>query len=669
MDIAAAGHQERVPVAGLNERFGSYTTRLLVLLLFLGLTLVMTYPLVLNLRATVPGPPWDQFVWLYDLWWFRHSIVDLNEWPVYNPTIFYPYGYDLRLSETTLASKALAAPFLFWGNEVLAYNALLLISFVLTGYTTYLLIAYLTSNPYAAVVGAAIFAFCPFRIHAMGAGWLPLLSTQWIPLVFLYLERTLREGRTRYAVAAGFFMGLTILSSWYYLYIVGSMALLFLLMRARPWRETLRQRRTLANLALAGVVVLLIIAPVGLPVLLKRSGEIGWTLKETEKWAASLEDFFLPNVYHPLWGERFLGLRSHTLRYPWYAPGFVYLGTVAVLLVAGAVLRQNTHREVVYAFFWLGAISFVLALGVVLHWNNKVVELQVRPAVETFFARAMSTLMSKWALNKASYYEISFSRGTIPVPLPGLLIYLFVPLGNAMRTLYRFGVVTVFSVSVLAGIGTAQILGSGREPATVSATRGRYDIRVEPRRAAPRGSLLVTILLALLVLFDFCSAPLAYGLSDVKPQPLDRWLAARPEETVVMQFPLIRALSGDSLYRTKYHGKKAAYGHGTFYPAGYQYAMPILASFPSDRSLDVLKSWGVSHVLVGSRAYDAGWGDVAGQTWEQVLAEIETTLRLHPVGVIYDEPFWHDERVSHIIRDSPPVVPILVDKVYVYELR
>lgn len=667
--VIAAGQGDRVPVTGMNERLGSYATRLLVLLLFLGLALIMTYPLVLNMRTAVPGPPWDQFVWLYDLWWFRHSIVDLGEWPVHNPTIFHPYGYDLRLSETTLASKALAAPFLFWGDEVLAYNALILISFVLTGYTTYLLIAYLTGNPYAAVVGAAVFAFSPFRMHAMAAGWLPLLSTQWIPLVFLYLERTLREGRTRSAAAAGFFLGLTILSSWYYLYIVGSMAILFLLLRTRPWRETLRQRRTLANIGVVGVVALILVAPVGGPVLLERSGEMGWTLKETEKWAASLEDFFLPNVYHPVWGDHFLRLRSHTMRYPWYAPGFVYLGTVAVLLVAGAVLKQGASHEIVTAFFWLGAISFVLALGVVLHWNNKVVELRVNPAVETFFARGMSTLMSKWALNKASYYEIDFGKGTIPVPLPGLLVYLFVPLGNAMRTLYRFGVVTVFSVSVLAGIGTAQILGGGREPATMSRTRGRYDTRVEPRPAPIRGSLTVTIVLAALVLFDFWSAPLAYGLSDVRPQPIDRWLAARPEEAIVMQFPLIRALSGDSLYRTKYHEKRAAYGHGTFYPAEYQYAMPVLASFPSDRSLDVLKSWGVSHVIVGSRVYDAGWGDRPGQTWEKVLAQIESTSRLRPLGVIYDEPFWHDERVSKIIRGSPPVVPILVDKVYVYELR
>ena len=255
---------------------GQWPTKLFVLLLFLALTLGMTYPLVLNLTTAVPGLPWDNFVWLYDLWWFRHSIVDLGEWPTLNPTIFYPDGYDLRLSETMLANKALIAPVLFWGDEVLAYNVLLILTFVLTGYTTYLLIDYLTDNLYAAAVGGAIMAFSPYRIHAMAAGWLPLLATHWIPLIFLYLERTLREGKWQDAAASGLFVALTLLSSWYHLYMVGSLVALYLVVRLFPWKQGLRRPYLLRNLALIGVVALVLVAPIALPVALNRSGEMGW---------------------------------------------------------------------------------------------------------------------------------------------------------------------------------------------------------------------------------------------------------------------------------------------------------------------------------------------------------------------------------------------------------
>lgn len=650
-------------------RLGSWTTKLFVLLLFAILTVGMTYPLILNLRTAVPGPPWDNFVWLYDLWWFRHSIVDLNEWPTINPTIFYPFGYDLRLSETTLATKLLAAPFLFWGDEILAYNAVLLLSFVLTAYATYLLISYLTDNGYAAIVGAAIFAFCPFRMHAMAAGWLPLMATQWIPLTFLYLERTLRDGKARYALAAGLFMALTVLSSWYYLYIVGPAVALYLLMRMGRLKGSIDRAQLTRNLMFAGFVILVMVLPVALPVVMQQSGAMGWSVADVEKWAASADDFFIPNVYHPFWGEYFLSLRAETLRYPWYAPGFVYLGVVALLLAAGALGRKRGASDITRPFVWLAVLFFLIGLGLVLHWGNEVVAVRVPENVETWYVRIMSTLMSKLAWHKASLYDFAFEQGTVPIPLPALLVYLFVPLGNAMRTFYRFGVITIFAVSVLAGIGAAQILGGSRAPDV--GPKGKYDMAPPPdakRKSRPSIATATAILLGL-VLFDFCSIPLPYGMSDIKPQPLDRWLAAHPDDVVLMQFPTIRALSGDSLYRTKFHGKRVAYGHGTFYPDKYVKAMPTLATFPSEQSLKLLKSWGVTHIAVGSQAYDAGWGDQQGQNWEVVRAQIEATKNLKLVGVTYDEPFWRDERVSGIIYGSPPVVPILVDKVYVYELR
>ena len=652
-----------------GQRFGSFSTRLFVLLLFLALTLGMTWPLALNLSQAVPGPPWDNFVWLYDLWYLRHSVVDLGELPHLNATIFYPSGYDMSLSETMLANKALIAPFLFWGNEVLAYNMLLLLSFVLTGYTTYLLVVYLTDNAYAGVVAGAIFAFCPYRFHAMAAGWLPLISTQWIPLVFLYLERTLREGRPRLAWLTGLFIALTALSSWYYVYILGSMLLVYLAFRLWPWTHSLRDRRTVGNLLWIAAVVLLLTLPVAWPMIHNDTGEIGWPLAEVEKWEASVDDFVLPNVYSPFWGSRVLSQRAETVRYPWYAPGFVYLGLVAIALATVGLAGVRNHRALKRPFAWMGFIAFVLALGVVLRFGGEVVQIAVPERLQQLYVRVLSTVMSKLALNKASLYEIPFDPGHVPVPLPALLVYLFVPFGNAMRTLYRFGVMTSFSVAVLAGVGAAHLLGGMVPPGVESSTEARYNLHEDRKRPEGMGRVVVCALLLLLVLTDFCSAPLAYGFSDVRPQPIDRWLAAHADEGAVMQFPLVRALSGDSLYRTKYHGKPVTYGHGTFYPESYRYNMPLLAQFPSEETVQLLKAWGVRYVVVGSGAYDAGWGDQQGQTWATVERGIQDSSHFVPIGVALDEPIWRDEWVSDIIVGSIPVQPVLVDKLYVYELR
>ena len=135
-----------------------------------------------------------------------------------------------------------------------------------------------------------------------------------------------------------------------------------------------------------------------------------------------------------------------------------------------------------------------------------------------------------------------------------------------------------------------------------------------------------------------------------------------------MQFPLTRSFSGDALYRTKYHGRLVTYGHGTFYPQAYVQAMPVLGSFPSEECLDLLESWGVTHIVVASQAYNAGWGDLPGQDWDVVRQQIAATGRLSLVAEMEDQPFWRDERVSDILYGNPPVVPVLVDHVYIYGL-
>jgi hypothetical protein len=136
-----------------------------------------------------------------------------------------------------------------------------------------------------------------------------------------------------------------------------------------------------------------------------------------------------------------------------------------------------------------------------------------------------------------------------------------------------------------------------------------------------------------------------------------------------MRFPLVAAWNGDALYRSALFGKVVSYGHGTFYPPEYMEWKPTLEEFPASASIDLLKQWGVTHVLVGERVYDQGWGDRKGQTWADVERGIQADGRLREVLVIDEQPAWFSERVSAVIHGALAVDPIQVDRVHVYELR
>lgn len=615
---------------------------LLALAFYAGLTPLMTYPMALHLADAVPGPPWDNFVWLYDLWWFKYSVFQAGISPWFNPNIFLPFGYNVGLSETILASKALSLPFLLLGGEFVAFNLLVLSSFVLSGLAVYLLVYRFTGSMPAALLSGAIYAFAPYRIHSLAAGWIPLLPTQWLPLAVLYLEKTLAERRVRPALFTAFFAALAALSSWYYAYMLAIVLPVYVLARARPWRAYLRDRRLWKAGAAFALLLVAMTGPVAAPAMGLGSASLSWSLGYADRWSASLDDFVLPNVYHPVWGRFFLSLRSVAPEYPWYAPGFIYLGIAPLLLSVYALARRARN---VAAQAWSGGLSAILALGTTLHLFGERVYLPVMAGVEQAFSRVMYVLAGRLAFHKAAYSSLQVANA-IPIPLPGFFAFLFFPLFSAMRHWYRFGVITTLAVAVLAGLGAALLL----------------------RRAPLRWRTPLAGLLMLAVLIDFFPAPLPYGLSYDVRQPVDTWLAGQPGNYAVMQFPLVRAMNGPMLYRAVHHGKAMTYGHGTFYPPAYVEAEQTLGRFPEAAALDMLKAWGVRYVLVGSQAYAQGWGDLPGQTWQGVEQAINAAGRLKLVQVFDDDVFWKDETVSGVLQKELTPVPISADKVYVYEL-
>lgn len=626
---------------GLNRVLASVRRHGLPIALFAALPVAMTYPLVAVIDRAVPGPPWDNLGWLYDVWYLGRAMAGETAL-LFNPNIFHPFGYNLALSETMIANKALLAPLLLVFSPTVAYNVFVLLTFFLTSLATYAFVLYLTRSRAAGVFAAVAFTYAPYRIGAMAAGWLPLIATQWLPLLFLFVERWLRGRRARDAAFAGCFLALNALSSWYYAYIVGLSLAIYLLWRLWPWKANLAGRRVWGHLALMAAATVVLVLPAAIPALQHARDGITWSLAETEKWSASLEDFIYPNVYHPLWGRWFLEHRADVPAYPWYAPGFVFVGFVPLAL-AWIAWRRRAGR-VVSGLALITLVAFVMALGTTLHVGGTRLYIPVPDGVDRLFAKGMYFLTERLAINPVSYYSLH-RPGAIPIPLPALLVYLFVPFGSALRTLYRFGLITTFGVAVLGGMGLASALRGGR------ATR----------------RVLAGVLIAL-VLVEFAVVPMPFGFSATTPGPLEQYLSTLPEDAVLMRFPLVAAWNGDALYRSALHGRRIAYGHGTFYTPAYVAYGNVLARFPESDCISLLQSWGITHVLVGERSYDAGWGDVRGQTWASVRDGILRDGRLREIAVVEESPKWLGETVSGIIRGNLAVNPILQDRVHVYEL-
>ncbi len=634
--------------AASNPTRRVWATHLAVILAYGLLTLVMTWPLAARFNRAVLGPPGDNLEYVWKMWWFKHALLDLGVSPFFAPDVFYPFGYPVALSETTVTHTVLGLPLTVLWGEVASYNTMIVCSFVLSGYGLYLYLRGMGCGVAGSFIGGAAFAFCPYRMSHLGAGHLPLMGTGWIPLLLLALEWLIHKPNGWRGALVGVCYALTALSSWYYAVMVGAFAGLYLLVRARPWRVMLGCARLWLGMEVAALVAAALIAPAAWPIVkLYSEGQTtyNYALSYVDQWSASPLDFGYPNAMHPWWGGF---LTTHY--YQNINENLVYLGWAALVLAALGLWAR--HRDP-----WprnlalLGLIALILALGTTLHVAGKPIYVRVPQGIEYQFSRAMYVLTGKLALHRVDYSPLR-REGAIVLPLPTLLLYLFVPTMNAMRVWSRFGILVMLMVAALAGLGGDALLA-----------------RIGTQRRAGRS--IIGVALALLVLVDFAALPYPYGYTEVRGQPVDDWLAQQPEGTPIIHYPLDKTWYGWMLYPTRIHGQPIAYGYGTFAPEAYRASQPTLEMFPSAESLALLREWGVKYALVGAHSY--------GDAWPEIERQLAAAPGVQLVAVFEDRPLYGGDRLLHLARPSAdvpstelisgPYQTYLNDEIHVYAIQ
>jgi hypothetical protein len=471
-----------------------------VLAAYLLLTLLMTWPLGAQLTKTLPdgGDGW-QFMW--NLWWVKTAVVDLHTSPFHTSLLYYPFGTNLYMDTLTPLLGMVSIPLQLLGVSLITiYNLLVLSSFVLAGYGTYLLVHYLTRVRSAAFVAGIIFAFCPYHFaHLLGQ--LNLISLQGLPFYILALYKTwgaveppltddTRQPPGRHpflwAGLAGLFLALNAYIEWTYalfliLFTLGFVAWQVLVARRGPgwWGSALR-------LGLVGGISLLLTIPVLGPMLQEaRTTTYAQMPLQNSVWLSSdSTDAFVPSTFHPLWRLTGPVLDSHYVgRAPAERIVFVGYTTLVLSIVGLRALRRRKH-----VLFWgcTALAGWIFSLGPILHvWGERF-----------------------------------FLGQRIPLPYAGLY---FLPFFNILRVPSRFMVLTMLALAVLVGYTLATGL--------------REQPRWWPKRLRPVAGAWLSAGAGVLILFEYLAVP--YPMLPLDYQlPFYQELAAEPGQFAILDLPL-----------------------------------------------------------------------------------------------------------------------------------
>jgi hypothetical protein len=533
-------HEKTLPSRPLSH--------LLALAVYAILAAIFTYPLAFNMdRVNGAGDP---AVMVWSMAWISHALFT-EPATLYGANIFYPTPDALAYTDLLLPSAIFTSPLYYaTNNPLLSFNVVLLLTYVLSGYATFLLVRRLLAGREYAVPAAlfagAIYTLSPYRYGHITQ--LNSMTTYFLPLILLFMHRYLEDGRRPTDLfVVGLFFCLNALSGLYY----GAFAILMMAAFYAIWsilnREPPRLRDFLYGVpvfAVFGGVLLVLLYPyISLAGADDHGRDIGTVIGGSVIPQALLTS--VPESWLLGWTPEAFGV-THENGLPVYELT-LYPGLVATFLAVYAFARRRASKSsLIYAL--LGLTIFVFSLG---------------PRITV---------------------------GGVDVPLPYYLLYEFVPGFGSLRVPARMWAIVMLCIAVLAGIGVRSLM----------------------ERFGGKRAILALVVLSLVAALEFLpTLPIDRYIDRGPPDlgPAYSYLVENaPEAAVVAEVPFASRQDAfretPRMYRSTYGWWNLVNGYASYFPEGYYETRDALNALPDPESLTRLEQLDVDYVIVHPGEYD-----------------------------------------------------------------
>lgn len=526
--------------------------------IFVFVSVYLTFPLVLHMGDMITGYG-DEFVIAWIQNWVIHSL-STNPLSIWNTNTYFPYPNTWAYSDLLITSSILAIiPLHIIGQPIATFNFTVISSFVLVGFSIFLLCYYLTKDFFASLFAGILVIFSPaliqYNVHAQ------MLASEWIPLSILSFLVFIKRKKTRYLILSMFFFVIQSYNSLmpgYFLIFFYLVYGIYFWFKERKTLALFLIRRNLIVICLAIIAIIPIIIPY-----YQVSHEFNYVrpLTDTIHFALQPEDFIYPNQYTRF--EPYLLAFSDMHHYQSISGEMKggFLGLIFSVLAIGVIIyfvkNWKRSKPLFNIFMITGLLGFILSLGPFLHFNRVTI------------------------------------HHPFPIPLPYVLFYYIFPGFQAFRDSERWEVLFILCAS----IGICLMLTSLLK---------RYDLRW-------RTLIYLALTIAVMLEFNF---PIKYMSVTQKQQfpSLYTWLQTIPQNTSIIILPMYNwNMSGASVeMRREYYStiefRPMANGYSGFSPPPWQNFISMLQkNFPDEQSLKQIQALDIKEVIIDKDQYDSDY--------------------------------------------------------------
>ncbi len=605
-----------------------------ILSLFGLITLIFTYPLAFEIKWAVNdyGDP------LLNIWVIAWDTRQLFSDPlnIFHANIFHPYANTLAFSEHLLGIVIFGLPLmLITKDPVLTHNFLILFSFILSGYGMYILSKELTGHTPGSIVAGVIYAFCPFRFGHMAH--LQLLSMQWFPFAFLFLHRFFKNSRNMDLFFFAIFFILQSLSSGYYAIMISIFVICFILFFGLSQKEVFL-RKYLKKLLITSISILIFLYPFFQPYLhVKKEHGFSREGKEIELYSADIASYligagpgnriygsiakrverpennvmigFLPIIlfiigivkaYHsfslkkPIKSTLLIEFEKKTIKIFLIAvdTSIIILSIlVLIVLISGGISFQigPSHIKLYYIKDRIIAILILILLHLFfIHKRKKGFTATLWKRFIKFLYLCKERLIAL-PINVKFYFILTIFALLLslgPKAYIYSILHYTIPGFDTMRVPARFASVGMLGIGILSGFAVKYMLG---------------DIKKGIKKP------IIYIILSL-ILLEYNYIPLSFKKVNKEIPPVYTWLKNEKDDFAIVELPVPERketviLDLKYMYFSTIHWKKLVNGYSGFFPPDYEEKNRILSSFPSKKSIALMKRLRVKYVIIHFRKY------------------------------------------------------------------
>lgn len=164
-----------------------FKENIFVILIYLVLSIIFTYPLIKNLSGTIPGWPMDGYNYMWNIDTFWYEVFRLSN-PFSTDRIFYPIGVSLVSHTYAPFISLLGLPFL---NSLTLYmNLLIIVSFIIGSFSFYHLSQIFIKDKRLSILSGFVYGFSPIMVsYVTSQHYYFLFASALMPIIPLLILR------------------------------------------------------------------------------------------------------------------------------------------------------------------------------------------------------------------------------------------------------------------------------------------------------------------------------------------------------------------------------------------------------------------------------------------------------------------------------------------------